>query len=169
MRRLVLLRHAKSSWDDPGLPDVDRPLAPRGEHAADRLRAYLASEDLGLDLVLCSGALRARQTLSHVLPAFGTELTIRIEPALYTFDDGVLLERLHQVPQDVATVLLIGHNPAFQNLVTRLADHGTRLDDLREKYPTGALAEITFASASWASLSSGELTRFVTPRELDAT
>jgi phosphohistidine phosphatase len=166
--RLVLLRHAKSSWDDSGLPDEDRPLAPRGERAADRMRAYLAAEPVEPDLVLCSSALRARQTLARVLPSLGTELELRIEPRLYTFDDDVLAERLRLVPADVSTVLLVGHNPALQDLSLRLADRGERLDELSLRYPTGALAEITFAVGSWGTLvdARGELTRFVGPAAL---
>lgn len=168
MMRLVLLRHAKSSWDDPGLPDEERPLAPRGERAADRMRAYLEAEPLAPDLVLCSSALRARQTLARVLPSLGTELELRIEPLLYTFDDDVLVGRLRLVPADVATVLLVGHNPAMQDLAVQLIDHGEGLPDLTLKYPTGALAEISFTSGSWSTLAEerGELTRFVVPSAL---
>jgi phosphohistidine phosphatase len=166
--RLVLLRHAKSSWDDPGLPDVDRPLAPRGERAADRMGEYLSAEPIAPDLVVCSSALRARQTLARVLPSLGSEVEIRIDPVVYTFDDEVLLERLRRVPADVSTVLLVGHNPAMQELSLRLIDRGERLEDLRQKYPTGALAEIAFTSGRWDALpdAPGELTRFVVPARL---
>jgi phosphohistidine phosphatase len=165
---LWLFRHAKSSWDDPGLDDEDRPLAPRGERAADRIRAHLEVEAIEPELVLCSSALRARQTLARVLTALGTALEVRIEPALYTFDAAVLLDRLHRVSPDVASVLLVGHNPAMQELAMRLADRGDRLDDLSRKYPTAGLAEITLPSGSWRALAdrSGELTRFVMPRAL---
>lgn len=168
--RLFLLRHAKSSWDDPDLRDEDRPLAPRGERAVERIRRYLASQELGLDLVLCSPALRARQTLAWVLPSLGTELEIRIEPVLYTFDASVLLERLRRIPAPLGSVLLVGHNPALQDLVLRLADRGPRLDDLSRKLPTGAFAEIALSSGSWGALPDppGELVRFVVPGELDA-
>jgi phosphohistidine phosphatase len=165
---LWLLRHAKSSWDDPDLDDEDRPLAPRGERAADGIRDHLEEEAIEPDLVLCSSALRARQTLGRVLPALGTALEIRIEPALYTFDAAVLLDRLHRVSPDVASVLLVGHNPAMQELAMRLADRGGRLDDLSRKYPTAGFAEIALPSGSWDALAdrSGELTRFVMPRAL---
>jgi phosphohistidine phosphatase len=103
-----------------------------------------------------------------VLPALGTALEVRIEPALYTFDAAVLLDRLHRVSPDVASVLLVGHNPAMQELAMRLADRGDRLDDVSLKYPTAGLAEIALLSGSWDALAdrSGELTRFVTPRAL---
>jgi phosphohistidine phosphatase len=164
---LWLLRHAKSSWDDPGLADEDRPLAPRGERAADRMRQYLEAENIAVDLVLCSSALRARQTLAHVLPALGTTAVL-IERALYTFDDDVLLDRLGHVSADVASVLLVGHNPAIHELAMKVAQGGERYEDLSRKYPTAALAEIASPSGSWDSLADqpGELVRFVLPREV---
>jgi phosphohistidine phosphatase len=166
--QLLLLRHAKSSWGDPGLADEDRPLAPRGERAADRMRDYIASEGLEPELVLCSSALRARQTLARVLPALGTELQIHIEPVLYTFEAGVLIDRLGRISSDVTSVLLVGHNPAMQDLATRVADHGDALPDALRKYPTGGLSEITFGDGTWDSLAKrpGELARFVAPRDL---
>ena len=166
--RLFLLRHAKSSWDDPGLPDEDRPLAPRGEKAADRIRDYIAAERLGPQLVLCSSALRARQTLSRVLSALGTELQVSIEPALYTFEAGVLLDRLGQVAADVTSALIVGHNPAMQDLVELVSDRGEALPDALAKFPTAGFAEIAFGDGTWGSLAErrGELVRFIAPRDL---
>jgi phosphohistidine phosphatase len=166
--QLLLLRHAKSSWSDPGLPDEDRPLAPRGERAADRMRDHIAAEGLEPQLVLCSSALRARQTLARVLPALGKELQVRIEPVLYTFEADVLLDRLGRVSSDVTSVLLVGHNPAMQDLVARVVDRGDALPDALRKYPTGGLAEITFGDGTWDSLAErpGELVRFIAPRDL---
>ena len=138
---LWLLRHAKSSWGDPDLADQDRPLAPRGEQAAARMRAYLAEHSIDPQLVLCSTARRAKETLAAVLPALGDDLEIRIEPALYTFDASDLVDRLRRLPP-TASVLLIGHNPALQDLACRLVTGGERLGDLTTKLPTGALVEI---------------------------
>jgi phosphohistidine phosphatase len=166
--RLWLLRHAKSSWSDAGLRDEDRPLAPRGEGAADRMRDYLDAEGIHPELALCSSALRARQTLARVLPALGIDLEVRIEPILYTFDADVLLDRLGRVPADIASVLLVGHNPAIEDLATRIADHGDTLPNLLRKYPTAGLAEIAFSEGTWSTLSDrpGELVRFTVPRDL---
>jgi phosphohistidine phosphatase len=166
--RLWLLRHAKSSWSDAGLRDEDRPLTPRGERAADRIRDYLEAEGIDPELVLCSSALRARQTLGRVLPALGTELDVRIEPILYTFDADVLLDRLGSISSDVASVLLVGHNPAMQDLALRIADRGDGLHDLSQKYPTAGLAEIDLDEGSWGTLVDrpGELVRFIVPRHL---
>jgi phosphohistidine phosphatase len=166
--QLLLLRHAKSSWSDPSLPDEDRPLAPRGEKAADRIRDYIAAEVLEPRLVLCSSALRARQTLARVLPALGAELQVQIDLALYTFEADVLLDRLGRIPSDMSSVLLVGHNPAMQGLVARVADRGDALADALRKYPTAGLAEITFGDRTWGSLAEkpGELVRFIAPRVL---
>jgi len=166
--RLWLLRHAKSSWSDTGLADEDRPLAPRGEHAADRMREYLDAEGIHPELVLCSSALRARQTLARVLPALGSDLEVRIEPVLYTFDADVLLDRLGHTSSDAHSVLLVGHNPAIEDLATRIADRGDGLTDLSQKYPTGGLAEIAFSEGTWSTLADrpGELVRFIVPRDL---
>jgi phosphohistidine phosphatase len=168
--RLWLLRHAKSSWDDPALEDRDRPLAARGERAADMMRRYLDAEGVRPDLVVCSSAMRTRQTLARVLPALGTELEIRIEESCYTFDATDLLDRLTRVPDDVASVMLIGHNPAIEELAVRLCARGDRLDRLTQKYPTGGLAEIELPAGGWHEVGerTGELTRFVVPRELEA-
>ena len=166
--RLWLLRHAKSSWSDAGLRDEDRPLAPRGERAADRISDYVEAEGIHPQLVLCSSALRARQTLARVLPGLGTDLEVRIEPTLYTFDDDALLDRLGRISSDVNSVLLVGHNPAMEDLATRIADRGEGLADLSRKYPTAGLSEIAFSEGPWNTLADrpGELVRFIVPRDL---
>lgn len=166
--RLWLLRHAKSSWEDTGLPDVDRPLAPRGQQAADRLRDYLTAEGIEPQLVLCSSAVRARETLARVLPGLGSELQVQIESELYTFDSDVLLRRLSRVPGGVESVLLVGHNPAIEELAVQIAVRGDRLRDLSEKYPTAGLAEIAIPAGTWDTIGDrpGALKRFVVPRDL---
>ena len=166
--RLWLLRHAKSSWSDAGLRDEERPLATRGERAADRIRDYLDAEGIHPELVLCSSALRARQTLARVLPALGTDMEVRIEPTLYTFDADVILDRLGRISPDVGSALLVGHNPAIEELATRIADRGDALPDLVRKYPTAGLAEIAFSEGTWNTLADrpGELVRFIVPRDL---
>ena len=165
--RLWLLRHAKSSWDDDRLADVDRPLAPRGVRSADAMAAYIAGASIRPELVLCSPALRARQTFEHVRASLG-EPEVRIESQVYAFDPEPLLAVLHSVPDEVGSVMLVGHNPAFHDLAVMLARTGDRLLDLVAKYPTGALAELEPDTSSWSELAAGGavLTRFVTPRTL---
>jgi phosphohistidine phosphatase len=168
MRRLWMLRHAKSSWDDPGLADHDRPLADRGRRAAEAMAGYLEREEIRPGLVVCSSARRARETLAAVLPSLGAELTIRVDPALYTFSGSQLLETVLELPDDHAEVLLVGHNPAMEDLVATLAGGGDRLASLQEKFPTAALAGLDLAIENWGDAARGSalLTTFVTPREL---
>ena len=150
------------------MEDVDRPLAPRGARAADRMRDYLEAEGIRPELVLCSSALRTRETLGRILPGLGPELTVRIEPSVYSFEADQLLDRLRELPANVGSVMLIGHNPAMQELASLLAADGDRLDDLRKGFPTAALAELDVPVGSWDELTrgSGRLERFVVPREL---
>jgi phosphohistidine phosphatase len=160
-RHLLLLRHAKSSWDDPSLADHDRPLAPRGRRAAKRIRAYVRREHISVAVVLCSSARRARETLDRVAPPG----EILIERELYGATSAELLERLHRVPDVVSAVMLIGHEPAIRDLAVLLIGRGSELAD--RKFPTAALATLTF-SGPWSTLAPdhAELAAFVTPREL---
>ncbi|MGH3139224.1 MAG: SixA phosphatase family protein [Gaiellales bacterium] len=168
MRTVYLLRHAKSSWDDAGLADHDRPLAPRGIRAATRMEEHLRDEDVRPDLVLCSSAVRARQTLDHVRPALGDAL-VKIEPTIYEASADAILELLRGLAEPIRSVMVVGHNPGLQDLAVALAAGGSRLDELTEKYPTGALATLVFESDSWASVAAhqAELSGYAVPRELD--
>jgi phosphohistidine phosphatase len=166
VRTLYLLRHAKSSWDDPALADRDRPLAPRGRRAAELMKEHLTQDGIVPALVLCSAARRTRETLDVIAPAFGAEADIEVERDLYGASAGELLERLQGVPDTISSVMLIGHNPSVQTLALNLAGSG-ELDAIALKYPTGALATLTFEGA-WQELDRGaaELTGFVRPRDL---
>ena len=156
MSRLYLLRHAKSSWKDGSLDDHDRPLAPRGRKASKAIGRYLRDHDIVPELVLCSSAKRARQTLERLGPA---GVDARVEAELYGAGTDSLLARLRAVPDDVESVMLIGHNPGMQQLAFLLAG----LDD---KFPTAALA--TLECDGWATLETAELIDYVRPRDLDA-
>jgi phosphohistidine phosphatase len=170
VKRLWLLRHAKSSWDDPGLPDPDRPLAPRGRRAAELLAAHLAASDLRPGEVLCSSSLRTRQTLAAILPALGDALQIRIERELYGAGAAQLLERLQRLPNRVPSAMLIGHNPGIQDLALALAAGGPGLAGLGDKFPTGALATLEVDAERWRDLDHGTATAtaLVTPRSLES-
>ena len=132
------------------------------------MAAYLEGSEVRPSLVLCSSALRARQTLGIVLPGLGTELTVAIEPDLYTFGSGAVIERLRMVPDDVDSVLLVGHNPASQEVATTLARTGGPLASLQAKYPTGALAGLELEIEGWSGVAPdcGVLRTFVTPASL---
>jgi phosphohistidine phosphatase len=163
VKRLYLLRHAKSSWDEP-LADVDRPLAPRGRKAAKRIAEHVEREGIRPDLVICSTAVRARQTLERVAPALG-EPEVTFDERLYGASEGQLLVRLREVPASVGSVLLVGHNPATAQLLALLAGSGAPLP---AEVPTGALASLSFRADAWSELEPGgaSLDAFVVPREL---
>jgi phosphohistidine phosphatase len=163
-KTLFLLRHAKSSWEDPGLADHDRPLAPRGRRAAKLIAEHLRREGVGPSLVLCSSARRARETLDRVAP----DGEARIEGELYGASATDLLARLRRVPGGVESVMLIGHNPAIHALAVRLACSGPTRPALERKFPTGALATLAF-DGDWQGLQAGtaRLVAFVRPRELE--
>jgi phosphohistidine phosphatase len=163
---LYVLRHAKSSWDDPALADADRPLAPRGRKAARRLGRHLSDEGIRPALVLCSPAVRARETLIGIGAALA-EVETLVEPGLYGASASDLIERLRAVPDGVPSVVVIGHNPALQTLIVRLARPGALRDRADAKLPTGALATLEL-DGGWKVLADGgaELAELVVPREL---
>ena len=130
-KRLYLLRHAKSSWEQTGLADHDRPLAGRGRRAARAITRHLEQHGVVVDLVLCSTARRARETLAGIEPALGAA-DVRYEPGLYGAGAGELLERLHGVAGDIGAVMLIGHNPAIEQLAHALARPSPRRSELEE-------------------------------------
>jgi len=167
--RLYLLRHAKSSWDDPHLADHDRPLAPRGERAVGAMRKHLAALADGPDLVLCSSARRTKMTLAGVAAALPAGVDTRIEDQLYAASAIQLLARLHDVPDDVGAVMVIGHNPGLEELADLLVGSGddAAREALAAKFPTGALATLG-VTGPWAGLApaTARLEAFVVPRGL---
>jgi phosphohistidine phosphatase len=167
--QLYVLRHAKSSWDDPGLYDHDRPLAPRGHRAVVALARHVKAGGIQPALVLCSSARRARETLEGL----GLDGRISIEPELYAANVDQLLERLWQVPDETGSAMVVGHNPALQILVLRLAAStpdpvgNADLQAVRHKFPTGALATLSF-DCPWRQLAVGsaEIVGLVRPKDL---
>lgn len=170
-KHLLLLRHAKSSWKDPGLADHDRPLAGRGRRAAKLMARYLRHNRITPTLVLCSSALRARQTLERIAPAHRpvAERKVQIDPGLYLASGEDLLDRLRKVGERTASVMLIGHNPGIEDLARRLAGgEGAELGRMAAKFPTGALAVLEL-HGRWRELTPGQcrLVAFVTPGDLE--
>jgi phosphohistidine phosphatase len=168
-RLLHLLRHAKSSWREAGLEDRDRPLNARGHQAGALVAALLARERMP-DLVLCSSARRTRETFEHLARAYGSTPLVSIEEQLYLATARGLLERIEAVEDDIATLLVIGHNPGLHELAVALARHGPRHDRARlaAKFPTAALASFRIA-APWHAISHAPiaLVRYVVPSDLD--
>jgi phosphohistidine phosphatase len=164
-KHLLLLRHAKSSWDDPALADHDRPLAPRGIRAAKLIGARLRADQTPVDLVLCSSARRARETVELVAVG-GAGVNVEIDEGLYGASAADLLERVRGLADDIDAVMLVGHNPAMHDLAVELLGHGVG-EQVVGKFPTGALATLSF-TGSWRTLAPGraELAAFVRPRDL---
>ena len=166
----MLLRHAKSAWPD-GIADHDRPLAARGQEAAPRIGAYLAEEQLFPDLVLVSPARRTRETWDLVREKLG-EAPARFDPRIYEAPAARLLTIVQEVEDEARALLMIGHNPGFEDLARLLVGQGDRyaFARLAQKYPTAGLAVIDFAVEAWREVSrrSGRLDRFVTPKALGA-
>jgi phosphohistidine phosphatase len=167
-KRLYLLRHAKSSWKHAELADHERPLAGRGTRAATALARYLDEHGFVAELVLCSTARRARETWERIEPAFAAA-AVRYEPQLYAATADALLERLHRVGEEFASVMMIGHNPAIEQLALNLARPSTERRQLETKFPTAALATLELPDSSWRDLDRGDATLvdFVRPRDLE--
>ncbi|MFD0071107.1 SixA phosphatase family protein [Streptomyces sp. NPDC127166] len=165
-RRLFVLRHAKSAWPE-GVADQDRPLGPRGLRDAPAAGSFLAESGVLPDLALCSPARRARQTWELAAAELDGPVPTRHDPRLYGADAPELLDVLHGVPDEVATLLLVGHNPCLEDLILLLAARavGNALDRVRTKFPTSAIAVLTW-SGTWTDLRPGEalLTELTIPR-----
>jgi phosphohistidine phosphatase len=176
MRQLLLLRHAKSSWDDPAQSDHARPLNARGRIAAAALRTAMRELGLVPDVVLVSSARRTLQTLEALAPWDETPL---IEPmnGLYLASPAQILNTIRTVSETVRSLMVIGHNPGLHDLALTLVGAHAMSSNLRlmrklaEGFPAAALAEFTIAS-SWHDLAEGggegggRLVRFLSPRDL---
>ncbi|GGX03916.1 phosphoglycerate mutase [Streptomyces malachitofuscus] len=167
LRRLVVLRHAKSARPE-GVTDHERPLAPRGARDAPAAGRVLADTDCLPGLALCSTAVRARRTWELAAAQWGTPPPVRHDPRLYHADGPALLAVVHEVPAEVETLLLVGHNPGLEDLVLALAGDGLddTLDRVRAKFPTSAVAVLSWRGARWRDLAPGSalLTSLTVPR-----
>ena len=161
MKKLLLLRHAKSSWEDASLPDFERPLNERGTHAAPLVGKYMRQRKIRPDLVICSPAKRTRETIALVLTAAGIAPPIRYDERIYEASVMSLLEIISEIEDDKTEVMLVGHNPGFENLLERLTNESVRV-------PTAALALIALNTEKWgeAQAVGGRLEFFVKAKEL---
>jgi phosphohistidine phosphatase len=176
-KTLYLLRHAKSDWDDPSLSDHDRPLAARGRRAAPVMAEALRARALAPALVLCSTATRTRQTWALVKHAFPV-VPSREDRSLYTFDHAALVHHLQGLDDALESVLVVGHNPALQDLALMLCNPADEnpppaqadlLSKLNHKFPTAAFAAITL-NGPWSELAQqrgkGTLQTLLRPKDL---
>ena len=167
---LLLLRHAKSSWDDPALDDFDRPLAKRGREAAPLMAREMARRGWLPDSALVSSALRTHQTWDLVAPELPAAVPATFERSIYEAPAERILDAIRATPGDTRTLVVVGHNPGFETLAALLAapesDAGA-MARMGQKFPTSALARLVF-DGEWQELGAGgaRLTDFVTPRDL---
>jgi phosphohistidine phosphatase len=168
-RRLWLLRHAKSDWADTSQSDHERPLNRRGVRSCELLRDHLRDLADEPAVVLCSTAVRTRETLGRLLPAWSGMQTVHMLPALYGADPSEIMYLLHGMADDVPSLLVVGHNPSVGDLALHLAsgDDGEDARRVAVKYPTGALATYDVA-VPWVSLRRGDakLSGYVVPADL---
>ena len=170
MKTLTLLRHAKSSWDDP-VRDFDRPLNARGRRAARAMGREMREQRLGFDRVLASPATRIVETLRDLGEGYGHALHPEYDRRVYLATAELLLDFIHETDDHATDLLIVGHNPGLERLALMLSQDGALRREIEVKYPTGTLTQITFAVDSWADVATGlgTIARFTRPRDLDAS
>lgn len=170
MKTLFLLRHAKSSWKDPSLEDFDRPLKGRGRKACKLVRAYLESHGFKPDIILCSAARRARETLSGISGKQPPPAPALFEESLYHASPITMLQRLRGLDDGIASAMIIGHNPGLEDLAYALTGSGdvAALETMERKFPTAALAVLSSPIGAWRELGPGgsSLDTFIQPKDL---
>ena len=163
MTTLLILRHAKSSWDDPSLSDHERPLNERGKRDAGRIGRLLAEQGLVPDRIISSTARRARKTAAKVAKACGFSGDLVLEDRLYEAYPERIIEVLRETGDECPTVLVVAHNPGLQELVRHLAGRW-------ETMPTATLAQVSLNIDRWLDLAvppGGQLVRIWRPTELE--
>ena len=171
MKRLYLLRHAKSDWADPDKVDEDRPLSPRGRRAAPAMGRYMRQEGLVPALALASTARRTEETWDLLSPAFSATVPLESSDKLYLASPNRLMKTVRGIADKWPSALIVGHNPGLQAFALELAGNANGPARLRmtQKSPTGGLAVFDFDVDRWGDIAPGvgTLERFVVPRDLD--
>jgi phosphohistidine phosphatase len=162
MKTLFLLRHAKSSWKDETLADFERPLNRRGKHAAEMIGDYLKAKGVVPELILCSPAVRARETLALVTKAAKWTTEVRYDQRIYEASGLRLAEVVSQIENDRKTVMMVGHNPGTEELLFLLTGNS-------EEVPTGTVAKVLLKTTKWATAADKRATLdwLVKPRDLE--
>lgn len=170
MKRLVLVRHAKSSWSDPALEDFDRPLNERGRMSAPVTGAWLAEKGMRPDFVAMSPARRCVETWERISAQIGATAVPQPERRLYMADPDTMLSVLRKAPRTADTVVMVGHQPGISSFARKLANGTVPASCARafKKFPTAAAAVIAFETDDWgeADFGCGEFRSFAAPKEL---
>lgn len=163
MKKLLLLRHAKSSWGDSSLSDVERPLNERGLKAAPLMGRVLAERSVHPSLVLCSPAVRTQRTAELVLRAANLDVPVNLDERIYAATHARLLKMLAETDDRHEAVLLIGHNPGLEDLLAHFTGE-------ERTVPTASLAALTLDVDAWDQIhqARGHLDWFVKPRDLQS-
>ncbi|MBV8859979.1 MAG: histidine phosphatase family protein [Acidobacteria bacterium] len=159
MKTLYLLRHAKSSWKEPGLQDFDRPLNGRGRESVPLVGRFIRKKKLRVDLMISSPAARARQTAALVKESAGLTAELLFDERIYEADAVTLLEVVTQAAESADSLMLVGHNPGMEELLTLLTGEGRAM-------PTAALACVALEVEKWGKARAGRLEWLVRPKEL---
>lgn len=171
MKRLILLRHAKSDWSDAVLRDYDRPLNERGERAAALMGDWARQQSLRCDKVIASPATRVQDTLNHFRASFPGCPEPHWDRRLYLATSDTLIDAVQETPDEIGSLLLAGHNPGLEDLVLDLVpdDSSSPLREaVEEKFPTAAIAVLGCDITHWSDLGPGaKLLHFIRPRDLD--
>lgn len=171
MKRLTILRHAKSSWDDPHLEDFNRPLNDRGWKAARRMGRELEKRGAKFDLVIASPAARVRETIDGLTEKLKLNVDIRYEPQIYEASLGTLVEMVRDIRESARSVLMVGHNPGLQQLIVELTHEAPddRRSRVERKFPTAGLATIKLPVDRWNAVTAGigEIAELILPKEID--
>jgi phosphohistidine phosphatase len=172
VKKLMLLRHAKSGWDDPVSRDFDRPLNTKGKRAAQRVGEYMRTHDIRFDHVVASPAVRVVETIEQLAEGVGETIAPAWDKRVYLASAVSLLDVVQEADDEHDSLLLVGHNPGLEDLVLMLVpdspDDAAR-DQIEEKFPTASLAEISFPVDRWEDVrpNGGALSLFIRPRDLD--
>jgi phosphohistidine phosphatase len=170
-KRLILLRHAKSAWDNPSVADFDRPLSKRGRRAAPIMGAYLARKAMVPGLILASAARRAVETLDLVTAGWPSKPPVRKLKSLYLSMPREMLRRLQAIGRGPDCVMLVGHNPGLADLASWLCGEAKaeQRASLARKFPTAAVAVLEFDVEDWADVDAetGRLVDFATPKQVE--
>ncbi len=172
MKTLILLRHAKSGWDDHGARDFDRRLNHKGERAARIMGQHMRDRGIGWDHAIASPAARVVETLAQVSAGYGRTIEPEWDRRAYLASASMLLDLIHAAPVEADALLMSGHNPGLEDLVLMLVPDRSG-DDLRDavemKFPTASLAVMTCDGDGWGAVMAGKctLTTFIRPRDLD--